>query len=61
MIVEITHTQERLGLKKGQRYVAKPYPIDPSKVTLANRVTKSGRLMKRMGDCNQYKSEVKII
>lgn len=60
MIVEILQTQPRLGLRKGQRFQAEPYWVDPSKVTLKNRITRSGRVLKRTGDCNQYRNEIKI-
>ena len=62
MIVEILEDQPRLGLKKGHLYNATPYWLDPSeKVTLLNRVSKSGRHFKKDPMCNQYRSEVKII
>lgn len=61
MIVEILKTDIRFGLKKGQLYNAKTYSVDPSKVTLLNRVTKAGRHMKKNPMCNEYCSNVKIV
>ena len=61
MIVEILIDQPRLGLKKGHRYKAKPYFLDPSKVTLLNRVSKNGKDFKKDPSCNQYRSGVLII
>ena len=61
LIVEILKSDPKLGIKKGQRYIAETYSIDPSKITLKNIVTHEGRVMKREANCNQYRSEVKIV
>lgn len=61
MIIELLKSDERLNLKKGYRYNAKTYPIDPEKVTLINRVTKKGKHLKKNIFLNEYKCNIKII
>lgn len=63
MIVEILKTDKRLGIKKGQWYVAKPYSFDPEfKISLLYRITKKS--LQKIGKdpmCNQYREEIKIL
>ena len=62
MIVEILKDQPRLKLKKGHWYKAIPYFLDPgSKLTLLHRVSKKGRNFKKDPECNQYRTEIKIV
>ena len=57
MIVEILKTDKSLGIKKGERYHAIRYFLDPSeKVTLLGRVPDGYN-----PNCNQYRSEIKFI
>jgi hypothetical protein len=61
-VVRIKETDERLGVKKGQLYIAENYWLDPgSKVTLLNRMSSTGKVYKKNPGCNQYKSDIEIV
>jgi hypothetical protein len=62
MIVEILKTDKQLKVRKGHWYIAKTYWIDPEKVTLLQRISKTNlRSIGKDPMCNQYRSEVKIL
>ena len=56
MKVKVLKTDGRLGIKKGETYLAHRYYLDPSKVTLTSRIDDGYDPM-----CNQYISEIEII
>lgn len=61
-IVEIINPCEHIGTQQGQIYRAKRYSLDPSKVTLLQRLTdKSRKPIGKDPMCNEYLSNVKIL
>lgn len=62
MIVELLQDEPRFGLKKGWLYNAKVYGLDPSKVTILNRVKKKDHSpFKKEIYVNEYRKNIKII
>lgn len=55
MKVKILKTDTQLGVVKGEVYIAIPYWLDPSKVTLIERIPDGYDPC-----CNQYLSEVEV-
>jgi hypothetical protein len=57
MIVELLKSEPRFKIKKGQRFYAKPYSLDPSsKVELLSRVSDGFE-----PNCTEYRTNVKIV
>jgi len=62
MIVEIKNTDNRLGIRKGQWYIAETYSVDPSKISLLRRIRKSNKKpFNKTPMCNQYRKDVIIL
>lgn len=61
MTVELLITQERFGIKAGQLFSAEKYFLDPNKVTLKQRLNKSGKPIGKPVMCNEYLHNVRIL
>ncbi|MEN5308773.1 hypothetical protein ABE425_14750 [Chryseobacterium cucumeris] len=61
MKVKLLITEKRLGIKEGQIFSAEKYSLDPGKVTLKQRLDKSGKPVGKPVMCNEYLCNVIIL